>query len=170
MKDRHRRLARERFWAEHDKSEYECPDCSRSESEVGGFEVHHKDGDAHNNSISNLIGLCIYCHCLREDRKPPIEAIERMRESSGSTDSLGEIDPRVVEFVRDQTEQPPHDPYVEPLSMLFTEFERTYSTEVDYEIAKALEKALEEIRGADVGAYVFEEGEGVFVEGIWYCG
>jgi hypothetical protein len=170
MKDRHRRLARERFWDEHDRSEYECPDCGRSKPDVGKFEVHHKDGDPHNNSIQNLIGLCRYCHCVREDRKPPMEAIVAMREVNSSNHTLQQVDRRVVNFVQDQTEEPPHDAYVEPFDMLIREFEREYSVEANDALIRDMEIALNEIMDADVGQYVFEKGEGVFVEGIWYCG
>jgi hypothetical protein len=170
MKDKHRRLARKRFWGDHDRSEYECPDCGRTESEVERFEVHHKDGDAHNNSINNLVGLCTYCHCVREDRKPPMEAIMSMRDVRDSDHSLSDLDPRVVEFVREQTGEPPHENYVEPLGMLLEEFEQTYDKRVSEQIGQDLEMALREIRDAEVGFCVFEGGESVFVEGIWYCG
>jgi len=81
MKDRHRKLARERFWGEHDREKYSCPDCGRQEKQTTGFEIHHQSGNAHDNTLGNLVGLCRYCHCVREDRKPPKEAIEKMQKA-----------------------------------------------------------------------------------------
>lgn len=84
MKDRHRKLARERFWSENNRATYECPDCGRIEPQTTGFEIHHKNGNAHDNRVGNLVGLCRYCHCLREDRKPPMSAIEQMRSDNAA--------------------------------------------------------------------------------------
>lgn len=82
MKDKHRRLARERFWTEYEKGEYECPDCGRTFEETQNpFEVHHKDGDAHNNSLDNLVGVCRACHNLREGKKPSKAEIKSLRDS-----------------------------------------------------------------------------------------
>lgn len=81
-KNRSRSLARDRFWSDKSKDQYSCPDCGRGHGEIQGtFEVHHKDGDAYNNSIENLIGLCPLCHKLRENRKPTVDEVERLRDA-----------------------------------------------------------------------------------------
>lgn len=78
--DRSRRLARERYWQQHSKAEYECPDCGRGQEQVvDEFQVHHKSGDPHDNRIEQLVGLCGFCHRLREDKKPSLKRIEQFR-------------------------------------------------------------------------------------------
>ena len=62
---------RYRYWTEHSKEDYECPDCGRRLRDVHSFEVHHKDGDPRNGSPENLIGLCRKCHYERHGRTPP---------------------------------------------------------------------------------------------------
>jgi len=60
---RARARARARFWSYHDRNEYECPSCGRTQDEVDGpWHVHHKDRDPLNNEYVNLVGLCIWCH------------------------------------------------------------------------------------------------------------
>jgi 5-methylcytosine-specific restriction endonuclease McrA len=59
---------RDRFWGDHDKSDYQCPGCGRGSDEVTRFEVHHRDGDVHNGDTDNLIALCRSCH---HDRHGP---------------------------------------------------------------------------------------------------
>jgi len=72
-----RRIARKRFWEEHDRETYRCPDCDRGDVFVeGDFEVHHINGEPYDNRKENLIGLCPTCHCLREDKKPPIDDLK----------------------------------------------------------------------------------------------
>lgn len=79
MKDRHRKLARKRFWTEHEKRHYSCPGCGRVAEQVDTqFEVHHIDGDAHNNSITNLVAYCRPCHCIFEGRKPSMRGLRAM--------------------------------------------------------------------------------------------
>jgi nucleoside 2-deoxyribosyltransferase len=79
--DRSRRLARKRYWSEHPKQDYTCPDCGRGYDEiVGEFQVHHKSGNPHDNRIDRLVGLCGFCHRLREGKKPSIERIKQYRE------------------------------------------------------------------------------------------
>jgi 5-methylcytosine-specific restriction endonuclease McrA len=53
---------RKQYWEEHDKDEYACPDCGREKGEVSEFQVHHKDGNATNGNMSNLVALCRKCH------------------------------------------------------------------------------------------------------------
>lgn len=48
----------EKFWSDHDKEEYECPDYGNDWSESGGFEVPHIDGNVGNTDDDNLIALC----------------------------------------------------------------------------------------------------------------
>lgn len=81
VSNKSRRLARERYWSEHEKSSYTCPDCGRGESEiVGTFQVHHKTGTPHDNRMESLVGLCGACHRLRENKKPSIKRIEKLRD------------------------------------------------------------------------------------------
>jgi hypothetical protein len=82
-KDRSRRIARELFWEENDRKSYVCPDCGRTEDEINGkFEVHHKNGEPMDNRPENHVGLCRLCHNLREEKKPSIESIKTLRNSS----------------------------------------------------------------------------------------
>jgi nucleoside 2-deoxyribosyltransferase len=81
FENRSRRLARERYWKEHPKEEYECPDCGRGRGDiVGEFQVHHKSENPHDNRLDRLVGLCGFCHRLREGKKPSLERIKRYRE------------------------------------------------------------------------------------------
>ncbi|WP_226043417.1 HNH endonuclease signature motif containing protein [Natrinema sp. DC36] len=59
-----------KFWGEHDKDEYECPDCGRNWSEAKQFDVHHIDGNVGNSDMENLIGLCRRCHLERHGYEP----------------------------------------------------------------------------------------------------
>jgi hypothetical protein len=96
LSNRSRKIARERFWGEHDKSSYSCPDCSHSEGQIlGTFQVHHQNGDPHDNRIENLVGLCGVCHRLREGKKPSIDRIQALRDSSKP--ALDETDRRFIE-------------------------------------------------------------------------
>ena len=50
--------------------EYKCSKCGCDGHWQDGIiklEVHHKDGDNHNNEIDNLIYLCPNCHALTEN-------------------------------------------------------------------------------------------------------
>lgn len=60
----------ERFWEKHDKTEYECPVCSRGIDEVDRFEVHHISGHPSDGSDENLIALCRECHWEEHDIDP----------------------------------------------------------------------------------------------------
>lgn len=50
--------------------EYKCSKCGNDGKWLDGtikLEVHHKDGDNHNNEVSNLTYLCPNCHSLTEN-------------------------------------------------------------------------------------------------------
>lgn len=82
FKNRSRSIAREQFWEKNNKETYQCPDCGRSEDQVvGSFEVHHINGEPLDNRPENQVGLCRLCHNLREEKKPSIESIEKLREA-----------------------------------------------------------------------------------------
>jgi len=74
-----RSIARKRFWNEHNKQTYRCPDCGRTNDEVeGSIEVHHQNGSPYDNRVQNLVGLCGVCHALREDRHPSKDRVRRL--------------------------------------------------------------------------------------------
>lgn len=76
-----RQKAKKKFWRRNDRNEYRCPDCGRRQEETSSpFEVHHKDGDTSNNSLNNLVGLCRFCHQLREGNKPGFGTIRSFRD------------------------------------------------------------------------------------------
>lgn len=86
QKNYSRKLARDLFWNEHDKTVYRCPDCARGESEIAGsFEVHHKNGEPFDNRPENHVGLCGLCHKLREDKKPSLREIRNLRDGKKTT-------------------------------------------------------------------------------------
>lgn len=87
--NRSRRLARERYWNEHDRNGYQCPDCGRTEDEiVDTFQVHHKSGTPFDNREEALIALCGLCHRLREGKKPSLKRIKALREGcNGNSES-----------------------------------------------------------------------------------
>ena len=53
--------AREIFYHVHDSEAVRCADCREDKR----LEVHHADGDPHNNDWKNLVGLCRECHRTR---------------------------------------------------------------------------------------------------------
>jgi hypothetical protein len=78
--NRSRRIARERYWEKHSKADYECPDCGRGKEQVvGGFQVHHKSDNPHDNRMDKLVALCGFCHQLREEKKPSLKRIKQFR-------------------------------------------------------------------------------------------
>ena len=90
LKQRSRKIAREQFWEKHDRDNYKCPDCGRTETEstyinsmesAFGFEVHHKNGKPMDNRPENQIALCRLCHNLREGKKPSRKDIKSLRQS-----------------------------------------------------------------------------------------
>lgn len=97
--DRSRKLARQRYWNEHNKDTYQCPDCGRRRDEiVGEFQVHHKSGNPHDNRLEKLVGLCGYCHRVREGKKPSLKRLRGIRDNeSGPADA--QIHPFVRSFI-----------------------------------------------------------------------
>ncbi|AFH21991.1 putative HNH endonuclease [environmental Halophage eHP-14] len=94
--DRSRKLARERYWDKHDKETYKCPDCGRGQGEiVGEFQVHHKSRNPHDNRLERLIGLCGYCHRLREGKKPSLQRLRKLRDNNSKI-----ADAHIHEFVQ----------------------------------------------------------------------
>lgn len=80
FKDKSRSIARELYWKKHDRDSYKCPDCGRGEADVvGGFEVHHQNGEPMDNRPENHVGLCRLCHNLREGKKPSKKQIRHLR-------------------------------------------------------------------------------------------
>jgi nucleoside 2-deoxyribosyltransferase len=78
--DRSRSLARDRYWEKHPREDYNCPDCGRGQDDIiGKFHVHHKSRNPHDNRLDQLIGLCGFCHKLREDKKPSLKRIKRFQ-------------------------------------------------------------------------------------------
>jgi transcription elongation factor Elf1 len=99
--DRSRKLARERYWEANDKKTYTCPDCGRAEDEiVGTFHVHHMSETPYDNRLGELVGLCGFCHRLREDKKPSLERIKSYRRSQEARDSEGaQPHPAIADFI-----------------------------------------------------------------------
>jgi len=89
-----RKKARDKYWSDHDRAEYECADCGRTEAELlESFEVHHIDGDVSNNNPENLIGLCQVCHNLREGKKPSLRKTSHLvsQYSGGSAQNASPV-------------------------------------------------------------------------------
>lgn len=55
----------DRYWNEHDRDDYVCPDCDRHADEVDELQVHHIDRDRSNTDMDNFVGLCHVCHWVR---------------------------------------------------------------------------------------------------------
>jgi len=143
MDDRHRKLARQNFWEEHDREHYECPDCGRRESAVvDSFEVHHINGEPRDNRSENHVALCRLCHHLREGRKPPMRCINQLRDSKRDSEDKAESaspDPmpdrtrtdipfEVWMFVRDYVHEAPHEPYANPFAVWWHQYEQRFGT------------------------------------------
>lgn len=74
---RHRR----RFWDRRDKRTYECPSCGCSYEDAGReWEVHHKDGDALNGHIFNLVALCHTCHRVTHSTMATVAELNEWKE------------------------------------------------------------------------------------------
>jgi len=100
LANRSRHIARERYWETHEKGSYVCPDCGRREEQiVDTFHVHHQSKDPYDNRLDSLIGLCGFCHRLREGKKPSLERIQRFREESIAGDDNERYDPRIRSFI-----------------------------------------------------------------------
>jgi len=57
---------RERWWSIHDKEDYICPDCGRTQAEHQRlWEVHHINGVA-----GDCVALCKACHYIRHGSEP----------------------------------------------------------------------------------------------------
>jgi 5-methylcytosine-specific restriction endonuclease McrA len=92
LKIRTRSRHRSRFWDHHDKQSYECPGCGRGFEDVGKrWDVHHRDGDALNGHLMNLIALCYRCHKQRHSltriRDRLDEWKEKMRSLGGTAEA-----------------------------------------------------------------------------------
>lgn len=164
MKDRHRKLARERFWSDHDKESYRCPGCHRQNTD---FEIHHIDGNAHNNKIENLKALCRFCHCLEEGRKPPLDDIEHIREQLRIQLKQTPIDwsstthPEVNAFIKSELNQ--RDYYDESLYMIYENF-MDYYDDIDADLCDLIDGLEREL---DAEVYMIDSGD-VLVHGVAY--
>jgi len=74
-----RKTARDLFWSEFDKIEYECPACGRDDVAI---DVHHRDGDPFNNHPMNLIGVCPQCHADEHRRRRRQESLNEWKDSA----------------------------------------------------------------------------------------
>lgn len=59
-----------------ERDDYTCRHCGRMGAR---FEVHHQDGDRHNNDLDNLVSLCRRCHIAAHSKPVSAEA-QRWRE------------------------------------------------------------------------------------------
>ena len=71
------------FWSAFDREDYACPICGSD----GPFEVHHRDGDALNNHLVNLIGICHLCHSAEHRRRKRLETLDNWKD--GFAEALG---------------------------------------------------------------------------------
>lgn len=89
-RNRRRKQARSRhtnrYWQNHDKETYLCPDCGRGIESVWRFEVHHIDENPLNGDPDNLIALCFECHRRRHGQEPKRESLEDWK---GRIEDLG---------------------------------------------------------------------------------
>ena len=61
---------RKKFWEEHDKETYECPECGSTKDDDVRFQVHHIDGHPKNGQLENLVALCRKCHWDEHGMQP----------------------------------------------------------------------------------------------------
>lgn len=93
LKIKTRNRHRERFWERHDRRSYECPSCGCDYDGAGReWEVHHKDGDALNGHIFNLVALCHSCHRHAHSAVATMLDIEEWKQAFLS---LGEPEERI---------------------------------------------------------------------------
>jgi len=62
---------RQRYWRDHDRGDFECPDCGVDAAEADEVHVHHIDRNPLNGDPDNLVALCRDCHLRRHDAEPP---------------------------------------------------------------------------------------------------
>lgn len=134
-------MARESYWTERDRSEYNCPDCGRGEGQLrSGFEVHHIDGDPTNNKIGNLVALCRPCHNIREGKKPSLNELRLMQEQLDSTESLIQTTPFVESKEEASDVYSRHDAICKPHMVVKQIWRRKYAQlEIDFTAAKGWE-------------------------------
>lgn len=125
LADRSRKIARERYWNEYDKDSYNCPDCGRGQDEiVGVFQVHHKSGTPHDNRLEHLVGLCGFCHRLRENKKPSLRRIRQFKKQSNKAASpqLPALVERFIERRACLCSEGRSYAWVEPIQLWFDAF------------------------------------------------
>ena len=135
-------MARQSYWAERDKSEYNCPDCGRGQEQLrSGFEVHHIDGDPTNNKIGNLVALCRPCHNIREGKKPSLNELRLIQEQLDSTESLIQTTPFVESKEEASEVYSRHDAICKPHMVVKQIWRRKYAQlEIDFTAAKGWER------------------------------
>lgn len=114
------------YWEVNDRETYRCPDCDRLEDEIiGGFEVHHKNGEPLDNRPENHIGLCRLCHCLREGKKPSLERTRHLRTQLKARINAGEDDASEGHPPEEHTDEGPQETIT--ASMVFAEGVEAYA-------------------------------------------
>lgn len=94
LKTRARNRHKRRFWDRHDRRTYQCPSCGCDYDGAGReWEVHHKDGDALNGHIFNLVALCHSCHRRTHSAIATMLEVEEWKEEFRS---LGEPDEKNI--------------------------------------------------------------------------
>jgi 5-methylcytosine-specific restriction endonuclease McrA len=92
-----RQRHREKFWEFHDKATYECPSCGEAHGDQKRvWEVHHKDGDALNGHIFNLVALCHTCHRQYHSSIATMEKVNEWKEGFLALGDGGEVHQPIV--------------------------------------------------------------------------
>jgi len=82
---------RERWWDIHDKDEYICPDCRRTQAEHGRpWNVHHLD-----DVPGKIVALCECCHRIRHGANPVSADLEAWKAAF--------VDMTAIEDLKEQT-------------------------------------------------------------------